>query len=115
MKHILALLLAACSIHGLTAGESITSPDGRIKVEIDCDTKGRPYYTVTKNGDTIIAPSRLGFKLKGAKNLDRGFKITGTERAGRNDSWETVWGEEKTIVDKHNCMTVQLKQGGRTM
>lgn len=115
MKHILALLLAACSLHGITAAESITSPDGKIKVEIDCDAKGRPYYSVTKNGDTVIAPSRLGFKLKGAKNFDRGFRITGTERDSVSTSWETVWGEEKTIVDNHNGMTVNLRQGNRTM
>ena len=49
MKHILALLLAAYSLHGMAAAEGVTSPDGKIKVESDTTAEEPAAENITVN------------------------------------------------------------------
>jgi len=41
---------------------NITSPDGKLDVNIDIDKKGRPYYNVTLDGRVMLRDSPLGFR-----------------------------------------------------
>ena len=56
----------------------------------------------------VITTSQLGF-LTDAGALDKGFKLIGRSRHSESSSWETVWGEERVITDKHNALTLCLK------
>ena len=45
------------------AAQQVTSPDGKLKLDFRIDG-GRPTYTLTVDGRTVIAPSHLGYKFK---------------------------------------------------
>lgn len=96
------LLLTACS-----KKDCLTSPDGRMEVSFRLTESGQPQYSVTKDGDTIIYWSALGLKTQEI-NLDADFRKGKTEFCSYDDQWETVWGEERIISDKHNQMTIHL-------
>lgn len=63
------------------------------------------------DGDTIVRPSALGFRLLGhEKDLTGGFAVEGVSFNSHDGKWAPVWGENDSIADVYNSMTVSLKQ-----
>ncbi len=83
----------------------VTSPDGSLQLRID-DEDGVLRYSVSKDGECIVLPSRLGFELMGGNTLGDRTEILSVEKEKTRTSWETVWGEQRIIEDRHNGMTV---------
>lgn len=109
MLRALLLLLAAFAIPA-TAATTATSPDGRLAVSIATDNDGRPNWSLTRDGKTVIAPSRLGFILADAPKLERNFAITGQSTRSNDATWEQPWGERRFIRDHYNELTVHLAE-----
>ena len=107
MLRALLLLLAAFAIPA-TAATTATSPDGRLAVSIATDNDGRPNWSLTRDGKTVIAPSRLGFILADAPKLERNFAITGQSTRSNDATWEQPWGEQRLIRDHHVEFAVKL-------
>lgn len=103
-----ALALAACT----GAPDSrLTSPDGRIAVEFTSGPAGEAVYSMVLDGDTIVRPSALGFRLLGhEKDLTGGFAVEGVSFNSHDGKWAPVWGENDSIADVYNSMIVSLKQ-----
>ena len=106
---VIALFYAAALLSSC-AGSSVSSPDGSISFRIDLDKEGRPTYEVSKDGETVIENSALGFTLKDAAPLESGFRIESIEKASTDTVWEQVWGESRFVSDRHNEMTVHLQE-----
>ncbi len=111
MRTFLALLAAiALSLAAIAAPLTLTSPDGHLTATVGVD-HGRPYYTLSRDGQTVISLSHLGFTLTAA-DLGNGMKITGSQRESHDDTWTTLWGEEEKIRNHYNQLRVTL-QGGK--
>jgi hypothetical protein len=94
MKKIFLSLLSLMVMSVSQASDvDVTSPDGRLVVNISCDG-GRAMYAVTYDGQQMLAPSALGLKtsigdftrgltLKDTKNdaVDSQYKMQGTKAA----------------------------------
>jgi alpha-glucosidase len=115
------VLLSAASF--ATAKESaatrltVASPDGKNAIEFALEA-GVPTYTVSRDGKTLIKPSRLGLELKGHKPLTGGFVVAKSETNSADSMWEQPWGETREVRDNHNELQVTLHQpgeGGLTM
>ena len=91
------------------SGRRVSSPDGRLSLGVTLQG-GKLYYEVKRDGEPVILPSRMGFKLRGAEDLADGFSISGCSQSSHSGSWKPVWGEESVIADNHNEMRVSLKQ-----
>jgi alpha-glucosidase len=89
---------------------SLTSPDKTIKVLVTYIDESISYK-VTKADTTIIRSSKLGNVLNQA-DLSHGLKLLSIERSAKNETWNTVWGEFKTIRDHHNRMMIKLAKDG---
>lgn len=88
---------------------TLASPDGHLTLTTGVD-KGQPYYTLSRDGITVLAPSHLGFALS-TGDLSSGMKIVRSTRDSHDDTWATVWGEEDSIRNHYNELRVTL-QGG---
>lgn len=111
---LLALLVSASSIsakESSTAQLTVTSPDGKNFIEFTLEA-GVPTYTVSRGGETLIKPSRLGFELKGHKPLTEGFVVVSNETKSSDTTWEQPWGEVREVRDNHNELQVTLQQPG---
>ncbi len=123
---LLTSALSIAAVAPLVAAETVTSPDGDIRLTFDVK-EGHPTYFVDFKGRQVIASSRLGFDLvsesgrntfehQGSKtgadalSLRDGFVLLKTERDSLSETWTPVWGEEAEILNKYNSMTVELKQ-----
>ncbi|QWC56497.1 glycoside hydrolase family 97 protein [Erythrobacter sp. 3-20A1M] len=91
------------------AGE-VASPDGHIVVKLDVDDEGKPFYSVTKDGAQLFAPSHLGFNLTDEDPLRRDFAIAGETTDSADTRWEQPWGERQWVVDHHNELATTFRQ-----
>jgi alpha-glucosidase len=93
--------------------QAVSSPDGQTTVRFRLSEAGVPQYAVTQDGEPVIAWSDMGFETTGTNTKD-GWFFAGCERTSSDNQWETVWGEERLITDKHNELTLHLQQAQGT-
>ena len=87
---------------------NISSPNGEIKLHVDVNPQGQPYYNLSYKGKPVISDSKLGLAAQEAKFIDR-FTILSTDTASFNETWHPVWGEYSEIVNHYNQLTVNMK------
>ena len=111
-KNAVILLFIVALITGATSAAplTVTSPDGHLRLTAGID-KGRPYYTLSRDGVVILGTSHLGFALESG-DLSTGMKIVSSSHDTHDDSWTTLWGEDEIIRNHYNQLSVTL-QGGR--
>ena len=131
MKRTLLSAALICIALGAMA-QKVTSPDGKMELSFSLDN-GRPTYTFSVDGKTVVAPSHLGYQLKkenGEKSTDfdwkpsratdkeasrkadffSDFTLEKFENNSFDETWKPVWGEESSIRNHYNELLVQLKQ-----
>ena len=107
MKKFLALSL----ISGLcftALGYDISSPNGEIKLNVDVDPAGMPFYNLSYKDKPVIIDSKLGLAAKEANFTDK-FKILSADSTSFNETWEPVWGEYAEIVNHYNQLSVNME------
>ena len=90
--------------------ESITSPDGQLKLNFSVNMQGEPVYELSYKGKEVIKPSKLGLELKNDPGLMNGFTLADIKTSAFDETWEPVWGEVKSIRNHYNEMAVTLDQ-----
>ena len=90
--------------------ESITSPDGQLKLNFSVNMQGEPVYELSYKGKEVIKPSKLGLELKNDPGLMKGFTLADIKTSAFDETWEPVWGEVKSIRNHYNEMAVTLNQ-----
>lgn len=107
MKRIFFFLIIACMICSCTGKPELRSPSGNLQIHFRLSDSGSPAYCVMQGQDTLIAWSALGFKCT-EQDLTQGFTLRGIRQRSYDETWQTVWGEERLIRDNHREMTVSL-------
>lgn len=87
---------------------SVSSPDGTITVCIGVKDN-KPYYSVSRGTTMIVTPSHLGFQLDGGL-LGDNVRMTGKKTASKDETWQQVWGEEDTVRNHYNELTVTFEE-----
>ena len=119
------LLISTLLLLSTTAfSQSLKSPDGKLECNYGVEN-GRPYYTLKKNGKTIVEKSFLGFTLTPYKHQPYTFKNTidnsdidfsknfeqgKIQNSSFNETWKPVWGEESEIQNSYNQAIVEYTQ-----
>ncbi len=103
-------LLLAFLVGTSAKAESITSPDGQLKLDFSVNAQGEPVYELSYKGKEVIKPSGLGLELKNDPGLMNGFTLADTRTSTFDETWEPVWGEVKSIRNYYNEMAVTLNQ-----
>lgn len=125
---IISLCSIFCILCSASAIETVESPSLNMKAYFDI-RDGRPVYWLLHKGDTVIRPSYLGIALRGehsrgnfndykeeqttessTNGLMNGFVMTGSERHSFDETWQPVWGEERSIRNRYNEMLITLMQ-----
>jgi len=85
---IISGLISSCDNKSL----QLSSPDKTVKVLFSL-VGGKPHYLVTKNGNTVIEPSAMGFDLLKQTGHHTNFKLISAQRSSTDERWEQPWGE----------------------
>jgi alpha-glucosidase len=95
------------------APAQIASPDGRLVLTFavtDFDGSAHcPAYSVTRDGQTIIATSRLGLTFNGAAWREH-LSVVGRSFRTRDETWQPVHGERSQVRDHCNELTLTLRE-----
>jgi hypothetical protein len=110
MKHLLFLFMAF--MINTAYSQNIQSPSKKIAVDFKLTTSGQPSYSVNYNNKPVISESTLGIKLKDKPSLDANFEIETSKNSSFNESWKPILGEQASIVNHYNELTVSLIQKG---
>ncbi len=94
------LLISALPAHAADLAR-VSSPDQHLTVIVESQHEGRPSYRVERNGEAVIAPSRLGMLL-GDGRLERNIALTGQSRRSVDETWEQPWGERRLTRNHYN-------------
>lgn len=107
---LIALLVAGCAVAKKEESRlEASSPDGTIKVSVQL-IDGKPHYSVYRNGVSLVAPSRLGFRLKNLPALEGGFKLVSSGVSSFDETWEQPWGETRFVKNHFTRLAVGLEQ-----
>lgn len=115
IKSFLAMMLLPL----LVAAQTVTSPNGKVKLTFSLTGNGVPTYELTFKDKSVIKPSRLGLELAKDRHASRemketdlmdGFKIVDTKTSAFDETWKPVWGETATIRNQYNELEVDLNQ-----
>ncbi|MBR1889550.1 MAG: glycoside hydrolase family 97 protein [Alloprevotella sp.] len=108
--HLIALALCLVIPTGSLMAKryKLTSPDGHNVVCVDIKG-GRAYYSVWRDGKTVLAPSRLGLIAQGGYDLSENFRVAGVETASVDSVWHQVWGENKDIRENYRELSLHLR------
>lgn len=106
MRKIFLFLMSIAPFCMTAAG--IYSPNGVLKLNVEVNSQGQPYYNLTYKGKPVITDSRLGLVANEAVFTDQ-FKIIGTDTASFHETWRPVWGEYEEIVNQYNQLSVNLQ------
>ncbi|MBQ7209757.1 MAG: glycoside hydrolase family 97 protein [Paludibacteraceae bacterium] len=103
MTHFTKKLLIAISVIMMCVScteQTLTSPDKRTKLTFSL-TKEGPVYSVIKDKQTIILPSRLGFD-------EHTYTFLSATTTSHDERWQQVWGEEIFVRNHYNELAVVL-------
>lgn len=106
----LSAALLALTFTAANGAETLLSPNGQVKLEFSLAEGGVPTYQMWFKNKQVLKPGRLGLELKKGKNLLDGFSQERVERSTFDETWQPVWGEEKSIRNHYNEMAVTLNQ-----
>lgn len=115
IRTIILLSCFCCMPMANACKTNVKSPDGRISVGFSLDRKGRPCYSVSYGDKEIIRPSCMGFELSDGTSLSDGFRIKKITRERCDSLWAPVWGENDSIRENYNGMTVSLSKNKTRM
>lgn len=108
---LLSFFLLSCSKEKAPVTQ-ISSPDGKLKLAFTLDAQGAPYYALAAAENPVLFPSALGFSCKNAPDFLQGFSLVKAETTEVNSSWETTWGEVKTVSNHYNELKIFLEIPG---
>ncbi len=106
---LLSLLILVSCKPQLSNRITVSSPDQKIQVELKLN-EGLPQYTILADGQSIIRPSGLGFRLRNQPDLAGPFQLVNSNTVLINEEWEPAWGQENLIHSISRKITLELKE-----
>ena len=109
--------MVAMSATSQTAQHAVASPDGNLRLSFSLTDEGVPTYKIDYKGVPVVKTSRLGMELNEENSLMDKFRINNATTSSFDETWQPVWGEEKSIRNHYNELFVELEKpsNGRYM
>lgn len=108
MKHYSLFLIFLLALQ--IQASDFTSPNGKLTFSFFLSPAGEPCYTLSLENTPVITTSQLGMVLKDQAGLTDRFEIVQTETTQKDETWEPVWGETRSIRNYYNEITVTLQR-----
>lgn len=106
-----AVSLVLLALPGVAAAQDAPvvqcSPDTRLCFSLTTVDRV-PTYSVLRDGAAVIAPSRLGFMLRGAGKFGHGIEIGDVTRKAVQERWEQPWGESRFVENDFREVRIPL-------
>lgn len=108
MRCLLALLILAVPHHAAAGEHEVHSPDGRNRIRLET-IQGELGYSVQRDDEALVLPSRLGFRFRRQAPLGGGLEILEVSRREIDETWRPVWGAFAEI--RNHCHELSIRCG----
>ncbi len=110
LKHLFSVVpfLAVLMLTACRPAHSLTSPEGVLEVSFRLAQGGTPEYKVMRRGAPLLSWSAMGLRLTDC-DLSTGFSLLSCDTASFDETWQTVWGEERFIRNRYTQLTAHLR------
>ena len=88
----------------------VQSPSGTLKVDVTLSGEGRAGYQISRLGKPVMSESQLGFLFTDQPQMLRNFEVTGQRTRDHDETWQTPWGEDRTIRDRYRELVIDLAE-----
>ncbi|MBA7525107.1 Glucan 1,4-alpha-glucosidase SusB [subsurface metagenome] len=106
---LIGLIVWLFSCNSADNSYQVASPDGKIVVKFEVVQK-QAYYSVLKNKNHLILPSKLGLRFQEMKPLGDHVEVISIQEKSFNETWEQAWGERRLIENKYDELTIKLRE-----
>jgi hypothetical protein len=109
----LFFITSFCFIVGCSTSKDelvTSSPDTKIELRFFLSAKCEPGYLVDYNNKRVIDTSYFSFDFKDQNPFGKNLEIVNSSIFSFDETWETVWGEQKFIRNNYNELKVELKE-----
>lgn len=125
---ILSILLCLFPFVGMAAQEtySVASPDSNFVFSFT-QNRGKMTYSVKFNDKEIVRPSEMGVEIDNrlfesalavphdsCRHWCENLTLSGTERSSVDTTWTPVYGENSTVRDRYNQLTLHFVKGAKS-
>lgn len=107
MKGIVILIAFGFGQFALAQSYEVSSPGNILMLSFQVED-GIPNYSLSRHNKVVIKPSRLGFVLNATDSLYSNFKIKSVSQNSFDETWKTIWGEQKFVRNNFNELKISL-------
>ena len=104
----IVLILLSCSTNKNNL--QITSPDKEIELKFIVNQNGQAGYLIDYKNKMVIDTSYFGFNFIGERLFKEDLEIINSTISSFDETWKTVWGEQRFIRNNYNELKVELKE-----
>ena len=108
--HLVLAILFYVIVLAETRAEVLTasSPHAVLTVSVVVEDENL-HYLVSRLGDIVISPSRLGLVLKDAP-LSQSLRVASSSTDEVDETWTQPWGEKKLIENNYTELRIDLQE-----
>lgn len=105
-----------CAVFAFAEPVITSSPDGKLQVEFEIDSRGKPFYSISFQDKAVLKPSPLGLTLDG-HDFSENLTLEKTSKSKTiKDDYTMPLGKKKKCSYLANRRTITVKnQTGRKM
>lgn len=104
--------LASLLLPAFAAAVGVASPGKVLSVEVSTHD-GRANYTLSRFGDPVLLPSRLGLQFGDAPSLADDLAILDSATRAVDETWTQPWGEQAQVRNHYNELRVDFGRDGK--
>ena len=104
------LFIVLCLYFGSLSAQEITSPNGKLSLKFQLVGAGVPTYQLSFKNKPVLKTSSLGIETSDVASFSSGFTITKTDKSTVDETWKPVMGEQSSIRNNYNELSVTLTQ-----
>lgn len=104
---VAVLLVAPLSAQTAADPLTVSSPDGKIAVQLNI--RGPLTYRVTVDGVPTLNDSRLGLRLRDGE-LGRDVTLISSNRTETDNTWSNPLGKQSTVRDHHRELSATVRE-----
>jgi hypothetical protein len=93
-----------------TQAQTLQSPDENLTLKFSLTTNGVPVYELSYKNKAVIKSSNLGIETKNVVSFTEGFSMKDSKTTTFDETWQPVWGEQKSIHNHYNELAVTIEQ-----
>lgn len=106
---IFLLTIISCADPKPETASSVSSPNNTLQVNTFITGQGLGYQLIS-NGRTIIDSSYLSMEFANQPALGASLSLVNSESTTVDETWETVWGEQRLVQNNYNELHLFLQE-----